>query len=353
MAISRREAAILVGGLLLGVAGAWALFANGSGNKPQTETVAQTRPAVAAPPSAPTTLVVAPDTCAFHPAVPSAGAGDGALRLDKDLSGKDAEDVKALLVTGKESAAAGHRRDAETAFLMACRAAGKLSGNDGVLLADASYRLGRHYALMEPAAPAAVRGELRARARTLYASSLQAYRDKYGETHEKTRFALAGLAALGGSAADVNDATAAVAPKTQAATVSAPAKAPVVAARPVEPARPAAVVTAPRMTSVPGAGPARETGAASTVGARPSFDCRNARSTTEKIICADDELARQDRELGRLHARAKAAAADPRDFQRRSDAEWSRREATCTDNACLQRWYAQRRSRAGKGRRRA
>jgi uncharacterized protein len=77
--------------------------------------------------------------------------------------------------------------------------------------------------------------------------------------------------------------------------------------------------------------------------AQPSFDCANARSTTEKLICADEDLARQDRELGRIHARAKQAAPDPRAFQRQSDVEWAQREATCRDEDCLRRWYAQRR----------
>ncbi|MGV3495136.1 MAG: lysozyme inhibitor LprI family protein, partial [Ramlibacter sp.] len=76
----------------------------------------------------------------------------------------------------------------------------------------------------------------------------------------------------------------------------------------------------------------------------PSFDCDLARSTTERLICADDDLARQDRELGRLFQRAKQAAPDPRAFQRQSDAAWQRREDTCRDRACLQRWYAQRRA---------
>ncbi|MDB5896595.1 MAG: hypothetical protein JWP41_197, partial [Ramlibacter sp.] len=67
------------------------------------------------------------------------------------------------------------------------------------------------------------------------------------------------------------------------------------------------------------------------------------RSTTEKLICGDEELARMDRELGGLHHRAKQAAADPRAFQRNSDAEWQRRENTCRDAECLRRWYAQRR----------
>jgi uncharacterized protein len=76
---------------------------------------------------------------------------------------------------------------------------------------------------------------------------------------------------------------------------------------------------------------------------QPSFDCAKARSRTERLICSDRQLAQLDRELGRLHARARTAAEDPADFKRRSDTEWSRREATCATRACLLAWYAQRR----------
>ena len=75
----------------------------------------------------------------------------------------------------------------------------------------------------------------------------------------------------------------------------------------------------------------------------PSFDCAKARSTSEKMICADPELSRLDRDLGRLHARASSAAPDPAAFKRQSDAQWFQRERTCRDRDCLLRWYAQRR----------
>jgi hypothetical protein len=50
-----------------------------------------------------------------------------------------------------------------------------------------------------------------------------------------------------------------------------------------------------------------------------------------------------DRDLGRLHAKAKRAAADPAAFNRQNNAEWRRREATCRDRGCLLRWYSDRR----------
>jgi hypothetical protein len=75
----------------------------------------------------------------------------------------------------------------------------------------------------------------------------------------------------------------------------------------------------------------------------PSFDCGKARSRTEKLICADAELAQLDRELGRLNVRARSLSPDPAAFRRAGDAEWKRRETECSDKDCLLAWYAQRR----------
>jgi hypothetical protein len=117
---------------------------------------------------------------------------------------------------------------------------------------------------------------------------------------------------------------------------------------PQQPAN-AAAATAPPPARAENAPPqvARNTAPAERVApperVAPSFDCRLARSVPEKIICADAELSRLDRDLGRLHARAKAAAPDAAAFRRQNDAEWRRREQACRDRDCLLRWYAQRR----------
>ncbi|WP_049871245.1 lysozyme inhibitor LprI family protein [Ramlibacter tataouinensis] len=76
---------------------------------------------------------------------------------------------------------------------------------------------------------------------------------------------------------------------------------------------------------------------------KPSFDCAKARSVPEKMICSDAELARLDRELGRLHAQAKRAAPSTTAFNRKNNEEWNRREATCRTRSCLLQWYAERR----------
>ena len=106
---------------------------------------------------------------------------------------------------------------------------------------------------------------------------------------------------------------------------------------------------APLLPSRPGnrreADSPRQPEAARTVSRlRPSFDCAKARSRTERLICSDSQLAQLDRELGRLHAQARAGARDPAEFKRRGDAEWRRRETTCADRGCLLAWYAHRRA---------
>ena len=76
----------------------------------------------------------------------------------------------------------------------------------------------------------------------------------------------------------------------------------------------------------------------------PSFDCALARSPAEKRICGDAELSQLDRDLGRLHARAKQSTADGAAFRRNNDREWRRRESVCRgDRECLLDWYAERR----------
>jgi uncharacterized protein YecT (DUF1311 family) len=360
-------------------------------------------------PAAATTVALAPEVnCRFSPIVPAAGREDGLLPLDKDLQGRTASAVNTLILSGKEAAAAGKPRDAETAFLMACRSAEDLAAKDTVPLADAHYQLGRHYAQVAAAPDVAKREEMLKRAHSLYASSLALYRKHKGPNHERTKFAQQGLEQLqqlaggtlpalasapapdaadqkaaeqtrvvGAGAESAPQAAATPAAAAPAAQVAAPAPstpAPAVAAAP-QPAAPApapaadakkpaeAERTAAAEAAKPESRPAPQEGerVATAPAVRtepeqprrearrtsPSFDCSKARSTTEKLICADEDLARQDRELGRIHDRARRNAADRDAFERASDAEWARREATCQDRECLQRWYAQRRAELG------
>jgi uncharacterized protein len=75
----------------------------------------------------------------------------------------------------------------------------------------------------------------------------------------------------------------------------------------------------------------------------PSFDCANARSNPEHLICDDPELSRLDSEFGQLYKKAKAVAPDQAAFMRETRSEWKERESKCSDKECLLGWYAKRR----------
>lgn len=75
---------------------------------------------------------------------------------------------------------------------------------------------------------------------------------------------------------------------------------------------------------------------------KPSFDCNKASSLSEKLICADPELARMDLELAGLYRRAKSLAPDTKAFTRQSTERWKQRESMCYDKNCLVDWYASR-----------
>lgn len=85
----------------------------------------------------------------------------------------------------------------------------------------------------------------------------------------------------------------------------------------------------------------------------PSFDCKLAASTTEKLICADPVLAAFDQRLSGYYARAKVRAEDaaftgddPIEvaewFAQNTKSEWDWREKNCTNKPCLLRWYERR-----------
>jgi hypothetical protein len=445
-AVTLQQAALVVFGILLGAAAAvWLLraphapFFGGSrlqlgAATPQLPSVAQRQ--MGAPP-APKTAAVAlppPASCPAQAAVRQAGDKDGQYVLQSSVEAKTAADIPAFILAGKEAAAGGRSRDAEIAFLMACRVADSIKGSDSVESADARYQLGRHYATLATTggASGANRTELLRRAEMLYSDSLASYQQKYGATHEKSRFAAEGLAgvlqvaagqgsapkvAAAAQAASTPPAGTARAPTPPAAVAAAPAPAsvpvpaarpapaPVIAAAPPAPlpaARPAAspppVVAAAPRAPVPAARPPTVIAQAPAQAARPapaapiraqqaapvavptpirvaprpvaapqrrtdvaivepevrqatgeasfpspSFDCARARSRPEHIICSDAALARMDRELGRLHARARVASQDPAGFRRQNDQEWRYRESNCRDRECLVRWYTHRR----------
>jgi hypothetical protein len=342
-------------------------------------------------------------SCPVRPLLATAGPKDGQLLPPADVAGKGVDEAERLLTVGKEAAAAGLVRDAEVALLTSCRIADARKGPGSVESATAKYQLARHYAGLaaQGNAPAPEREELRRRAEAFYGDSLQSFRAALGPEHERTRFAAEGLAALqrtatagaaGGAPAAAPPQAATAAPAQQNAGTNAdPTRQAGATAAGAPPATPAPAAAAAAKANPPAVAPAREpaaTAARSPAPAterpnaaprvrenaerppaveprvrqatgtpnaslnsqqpaesstRPSFDCARARSVPEKIICGDAELSRMDRDLSRLHARAKDAAPDPSAFKRQNDNEWRRREANCRDRDCLLDWYGQRR----------
>ena len=295
------------------VAGAWLLMIGNAASSPLPD-----HRKVAAVPQSAAQVPVEPVACPLQPAAPIAGRKDGQFVLQADLSSMTASNITSFIVLGKEAAASGRLRDAEVAFIMSCRVASKLKGRDSTQSADAKYQLGWLYARLALESGTS-RTEMHRRAERLYADSLLTYQAKHGQAHEKTRFAAEGLAALQPSHSS-----------RTARSSSEPSSA---TARPPQPRQEAsAALPAPSRSGEPGAA----------VSSGPSFDCAKARSLVEKLICSDTELARLDRELGRVYARAKNVATDAAAFRRQNSEEWHRREATCRDRACLLRWYATR-----------
>lgn len=347
MVFSKRQLAILASALALGAAvaaGVW-LFMNPSSLRmaDNAKTTVMPAPAVALAPEP-----FAP--CPSQPAAPVAGKKDGNFLMQGDLSGTAATDTTRFIVAGKEASVAGRPRDAEVAFLMACRVADKFKGASSVESADAKYQLAWQYEWLAREgglAAAANRAELLKRADSLYSDSLKVYLAKFGQNHEKARFAADGLAAV--QQILVNGQPV----QRPFPAIEKPAEA-TVARKATEPASPTGERVS-RPSRAPGPKPqpgkvelaqaapsaGRQPGAAERP--RPSFDCSKARSVPEKMICSDAELARVDRELGRLYARAKNSASNSAAFRRQNNDEWRRRESTCRDRECLLRWYAQRR----------
>ena len=281
---------------------------------------------------------------------------DGLFPLQAGVAGLVAADIASFIVIGKEAAAAGRTRDAEVAFLMACQVADKLKGIDSVESAQARYELGSHYGwLADDGSPVTApnRHQLRSRAERLYADSLHLYHFTYGQAREKSAFASQELVTvtvpLQQTLAQGESLQPAPAPEPMLAMPAQDT-----AARTAGPFRPAARSTSkPPLASV-ARSEDRRVGVAKAAlptpqrpsaakRSQPSFDCAKARSVSEKMICSDAELARLDRELGRVYARAKNATTDRAALQRQQEREWRVREALCRDRVCLLRWYAQRR----------
>jgi len=76
----------------------------------------------------------------------------------------------------------------------------------------------------------------------------------------------------------------------------------------------------------------------------PSFDCTKAKSTSEKLICSDSQLATEDNELHELYKLAKIKTGNSAEFKSETVAAWKDREKNCFDKACVLEWYASRKT---------
>lgn len=326
MAISGRQWGLFAAGLLLGGAGVALLLGGDEGVEPKSAPAKPPATSVLGAPAVAPASSAAPVASADHlascdgePLLRATGRSDGQLPLPGETAGKSIDVAEKSIVAGKEVAASGRARDAEVAFLVACRIAAQAQRPQ--TLAEAKYHLARHYAQVadEPAGES-LREKLRARALVLYTAAHALFAQQLGVGHEKTRFAASGLQAL----------------KTETVDV---VRAPPLREQAVAKPRPKPEERAAEETLSAKAAPARPARRSA-----PSFDCGKARSAAERAICADEELAQADRALGRLHARAKARAADAGEFQRRSDEAWRWRESNCgADRECLREWYRERR----------
>ena len=309
--ISWRDASFTAGGVVLGAAACalvvTALQWAGSPSQQQPPT----------PAAQPVAAVIQPSvTCPLRPAAAKSGNTDGRFQMPAELTHYGPGDAGAFMVIGKEASAEGRLRDAEIAFLMACRVADRFKGAESVESANARAQLALHYeTLLRMDGPGAASAELQRRAELLRPPVVAAPAPAPPERPVQT----------------------ALQPVKPPPPQPQPQPAAMVQAKP-QPSRPEAVVLAKPQAPKPAPR------AVATVVQHPtSFDCRKARSATEKMICSDAQLARLDSELGWLHARASSSSRNRWAFRQQSEQEWKRREATCRDRDCLVRWYAQRR----------
>jgi hypothetical protein len=287
---SHFTAGLLVGGLVA-LGAVWLLNrpeAPEPAGRPQAQQLAAA-PADPAPAPAEPTAAPAPtgeqlgmpvQACGFEPAIPVQGEVDGQYRLRAVMGQAQAPAPPAFTQAGREAAGQGRPRDAEVAFIAACRLAAAAAPAPSVPLADAEADLALHYAGAAATAQEELRSELLVRARQLMASSTEGYRAVLGDTASKTR-----LAAERSEQLSSDEGAAQVATRAPEAVMGAPS---------------------PR-------GPALE-----------------------------GDLAQLDSDLRRLAAQAGAVTDDPGGFQRRMAQAEASRQSCGDDRRCLSRWYAQR-----------
>jgi hypothetical protein len=234
--------------------------------------------------------------CGFPPALPTRSGDDGLFSPTAAMAIPQPGGAGPFLDVGREAASHGRARDAESAFIVACRLQAQ-AGGDPARLADIQAELARHYVdTARRNGPGADNDVILARARQLLDDALPDGMFA-GPSAAKAREVRAELASL------------------EATAMNAPGEAP------QDPSLQAAM----RPEEQPdAAAPARGVLAAT-------------------LVAQDAELAQLDADLQRLRAQAQSVTHHPAAFQRRAEAARARRDA-CGDRACLLRWYAARRS---------
>ncbi|HVZ43385.1 MAG TPA: hypothetical protein VHA82_06200 [Ramlibacter sp.] len=201
---SRRHSLVFACGLVFGICLAAAVMsglnpgAQSANAAPAPEPVATS---AATPVASPAAAPVAPaaqqaaaaQACEFDPILVAASQVDGKFPAPMDLRGADALDVPAYLAVGADAAAQKRPRDAETAFITACRVAAQVARADPVRLADAQYQLAHLYLQSLPG-DGKLREAVAKRAHSLFSESVTTYGMKFGLDAERTRLAAAGLA---------------------------------------------------------------------------------------------------------------------------------------------------------------
>jgi hypothetical protein len=263
------------------------------------EVPVQFQPDAAPPPSQAAATPAARHThCDFEPLVPPASPRDGHAHPEHPFPGGPR--IKAqVFLRAAESAAARHRpRDAEVAWIAACRQNELASASPNVPLARVLGRLGTHYAAAAGrAADPDLRDRLMERAREVTLRSADAYATALGPNASATRQARARVAEL-----------------DQPLTVTQELPAPSTA------------------RAAPGnadAGTVRDA---------------QLQATEQTPAAVDDspELQQLAADLARLREQAEAVSADPAGLRARAEAARARKDQ-CGDAHCLRQWYAQRR----------
>jgi hypothetical protein len=126
---------------------------------------------------------------------------------------------------------------------------------------------------------------------------------------------------------------------TQAAAATPPAPTPV----PTPEAQAATAASAPQAPPPPRARAAPEPAPVRAALARPSFNCRFARTRTERMVCADERLASRDRAMASLYYQA-VSEADPetRSILRDTRDGFLARRERCGSPACVANAYEDR-----------